>query len=352
MAGPDADEALLKVVDVARDVRSCPGFHERMAQTHATLAKELASIAWSTWVCDPADPSRLAATHNVSWSIDPARLAEYVESYRFLDPMAPSFLTARRALLSQFVPGSAYGADPFTADFLAPQGIRHILGLASRLPDGLILVSAFHRGPGRTGDFTADECLFAERAFDHLGRAAFGAMLREKVARLLSDATASAPAGSGALIFDALGDVVHADAGALKLLRELESLGALEALSDDAVTLAGRPCGGVLERRCPLSRARSLHARLAGFAFSGGERGVLVTLVEEQLDPLDARLRHAGLTARERVIARLAADGHGNDGIAFHLGIAPATVAVHLTRIFRKTGVTGRVALARWVHGR
>lgn len=345
-----SEDALRKVVDVSRDVRSCPGFLERMEQTHAVVAEGLAADAWSTFVFDPADPARFMATHSLLRN-RASRLDEYVAHYRFLDPMGSTFNLPRPILLSDFVPDAAFGADAFTADFLAPDDLRYILGVSNPMPGGLLLVSAFHRGKARAGDYTPSDRSFAARASAHLARAAFGAMLREKVVVLLAGAT-TAPAGVGTLIFDALGDVVHADARALTVLRDLEALGALEALSDDAVTLASCPPGTALERRCALSGARSLLARLSSFALSGRERGVLTTLLEEEVDPVAARLRRAGITPRQRVIARLAADGLGNDGIAFELGISPATVSVHLTRIFRKTGVTGRVGLTRWLHGR
>jgi DNA-binding NarL/FixJ family response regulator len=52
------------------------------------------------------------------------------------------------------------------------------------------------------------------------------------------------------------------------------------------------------------------------------------------------------LTPREREIARLVADGLRNANIAARLGIAEATVAVHLKRIFAKLGIASRVDLA------
>jgi DNA-binding CsgD family transcriptional regulator len=53
-----------------------------------------------------------------------------------------------------------------------------------------------------------------------------------------------------------------------------------------------------------------------------------------------------GLTAREREIAGLVAQGLRNANIAARLGIAEATVAVHLKRIYDKLDITSRVDLA------
>jgi len=54
----------------------------------------------------------------------------------------------------------------------------------------------------------------------------------------------------------------------------------------------------------------------------------------------------AGLTEREVEIARLASEGKSNKAIARVLGISPRTVGTHLSRIYRKLGVSSRAALA------
>ncbi|CAO5166530.1 Transcriptional regulator, luxR family [Frankia sp. AiPs1] len=65
----------------------------------------------------------------------------------------------------------------------------------------------------------------------------------------------------------------------------------------------------------------------------------------ERLDPgtnvLDV------LTPRERQIATAAAGGATSRRIALDLGLSPRTVDAHLTRIYRKLGVSSRVALVR-----
>lgn len=56
--------------------------------------------------------------------------------------------------------------------------------------------------------------------------------------------------------------------------------------------------------------------------------------------------RLALLTPRERDVVRLVTAGACNKEIASRLAITEATVKVHLTTIFRKVGVTGRLPLA------
>lgn len=52
------------------------------------------------------------------------------------------------------------------------------------------------------------------------------------------------------------------------------------------------------------------------------------------------------LTLREKSVAKLAGEGEPNGRISKKLGIAPATVSVHLSKIFRKMGVKSRMELA------
>jgi DNA-binding NarL/FixJ family response regulator len=77
--------------------------------------------------------------------------------------------------------------------------------------------------------------------------------------------------------------------------------------------------------------------------------------------PLDPRAAHAvltrgtpeagsTLTARERDVLRLVAEGLPNKQIARALGITEKTVKAHMTKIFAAIGVTDRTAAALWAH--
>ena len=77
--------------------------------------------------------------------------------------------------------------------------------------------------------------------------------------------------------------------------------------------------------------------------------------------PLDPRAAHAvltratpeagsTLTAREREVLKLVAEGLPNKQIARALGITEKTVKAHMTKIFAAIGVTDRTAAALWAH--
>lgn len=59
----------------------------------------------------------------------------------------------------------------------------------------------------------------------------------------------------------------------------------------------------------------------------------------------------AALSPRERLVARLLAQGCTDKQIARELGIGVPTVRTYLRRMAEKTGVTRRAALARWGRG-
>jgi non-specific serine/threonine protein kinase len=55
------------------------------------------------------------------------------------------------------------------------------------------------------------------------------------------------------------------------------------------------------------------------------------------------------LTAREREVAALIAQGHSNRAIAQALYIEVKTVEAHLTRILAKLGASSRLQVAIWM---
>jgi DNA-binding NarL/FixJ family response regulator len=63
---------------------------------------------------------------------------------------------------------------------------------------------------------------------------------------------------------------------------------------------------------------------------------------------------HEGESARQRLTARqvellaLVAEGLTNAEVGSRLGITPATVGLHLSRIYRALGVPNRLAAVRW----
>ena len=107
---------------------------------------------------------------------------------------------------------------------------------------------------------------------------------------------------------------------------------------------------GVVRRRARQKRA----ARDAiGAALTGFEQLGAVTWVEKARDELGSiggRQREEGLTAAERRVAALVAEGRTNREVAAALFLGERTVASHLTHIYAKLGVRSRTELVRRLH--
>ncbi|MFL6066934.1 MAG: ATP-binding protein [Gaiellaceae bacterium] len=106
---------------------------------------------------------------------------------------------------------------------------------------------------------------------------------------------------------------------------------------------------GVVQRRARKKRA-ARDAILA--ALQGFERLGALTWIEKarnELGSIGGRTREEGLTAAERRVAVLVAQGRTNREVAAALFLGERTVASHLTHIYAKLGVRSRTELARKV---
>ena len=130
-----------------------------------------------------------------------------------------------------------------------------------------------------------------------------------------------------------------------------EAIGVLEpgpARYELALALAGH--GARLRRSGQRTQAREPLLRALDLAERSGAAG-LAAEVKRELLAAGARPRRAALTgpdaltAGERRVAALAADGASNRQIAEHLFITQATVETHLRHAFRKLSITSRVGL-------
>jgi len=106
----------------------------------------------------------------------------------------------------------------------------------------------------------------------------------------------------------------------------------------------------------------ALAAGAVGYLLKDSEPAEVVAAVRAAAEghaPLDPRvagalLPHrrdapgADLSAREREVLELVAEGLANKQIAKRLGIAERTVKVHLGNVFRRIGVTDRTSAALW----
>lgn len=105
--------------------------------------------------------------------------------------------------------------------------------------------------------------------------------------------------------------------------------------------------GVVLKDMAPqllLEAVREVHSGAQWFEKGLGGRALRRLLSRDAAESSAARL----LSAREKEIVRLAAEGLRNLAIADRLGITTGTVKAHMHNIYEKLGVTSRVELANY----
>jgi len=143
------------------------------------------------------------------------------------------------------------------------------------------------------------------------------------------------------LVAAARGDVDHA----LALLAQ--ALGEHEAVGDPFGRGRALLALGVVRRRARQKRParQAFEAAVEAFETIGALRWAANARAE--LGRVSGRKRAAGLTAAERRVAALVAEGRTNREVASALFLGERTVASHLTHIYAKLGVRSRTELAR-----
>ena len=283
---------------------------------------------------------------------DPGLLDDYLAHYQTSDPMGASIAQARGepiALSDCVVPGR-FGSDPYTGELLPRLQIEHVLGLSLRLPDGKTLALAIQREGGQ-GDFSRKERQLLRLVGPELARAAVGVLLRERVAHL---ADTEVDHRAGGVLISERGGIEEIDVGARSLIAKhpdvlttqlFEAVVAralaepTDVLCSSVEVVPGQDSTAIRITLTELENARTDDSREFFL--------VIEHLVPPSVDSFETVADKHSLTSRERQVARLAVAGHGNRGIAHHLGISPVTVGVHLGRIYKKVHVAGRVDLAR-----
>jgi DNA-binding CsgD family transcriptional regulator len=104
---------------------------------------------------------------------------------------------------------------------------------------------------------------------------------------------------------------------------------------------------GTLRRRArqKLPAREAIESAIDGFETIGA--GGWAMKARNELGRIGGRTRAEGLTAAERRVAALVAEGRTNREVAAALFLTERTVASHLTRVYAKLGVRSRTELAR-----
>ena len=109
--------------------------------------------------------------------------------------------------------------------------------------------------------------------------------------------------------------------------------------ADAAEAIACGARGIILKEAAPDQLIEAVRTVFAGGTWFNEQLALGAMRFLLQRDKLGA------ITAREREIVRMVAQGHRNKSIGEALGISEGTVKIHLNNIYRKLGVDGRLAL-------
>lgn len=343
------------LLGIARDATLGLTFGERLEAIGETLSVLVPVTSLSAVVINPKAPSESLAANAYFRNGSVESVVTYVTNYIPDDPMNPALGEANGVpvLLSDYITSRQFGRDAYTGEFLPKYGLRHLLGCASRMPDGGVLAFALHREPP-LGDFTPREREFMRLVSPDITRAAYGAILQEKIKQARSRPRDQAGTCTGTILFDSSGELLYCDRGAFVLLDRLKVtsglLGADVLMAD--VRHAARCPDAITIRFYPLVNGGWLRATFSCFETEGQKILAGLSTVEQgSRDLFDALARRAHLTSREREIAALAIQGLGNRDIARRLGISTVTVGVHLTHVYAKTGVTSKNELTALMLG-
>jgi len=331
---------------VSRDAATGCTFDERMI----TLARHIARViphASTMFTVLPVAPSE-DPVRFVHLNSNPDVLQEYAEHYYKLDPSHERCRAkiGEPFLLSDVVPHDRYGKDEYTSDCLQRADIRHILGGWLPLPRGMALQITFAR-PAGTEDFDAHDLKIANLIAPDLVRAAFGALLSERLAELRKHGGADERAGIVA--FDDSGEITHVQPAAIQICERVKPRGGLPGdvlapLVLPLLGLAAISAGSTNERDIPLRGNDWAHVTATHTG-----RGIvclLEVLMRGSSRHLAAIGKSYGLTPREQEVAALAIKGLANKEIGLALSLSPITVKLHLSRVYKKAHVGSRTELA------
>jgi DNA-binding CsgD family transcriptional regulator len=366
------DEELIALIDliyeVALDIDLLPSVLIRLADAVGAAQVAMTSM-----------DRRANVVATIAPRFDPDLLASWKEYWAFQDP-----ILARAALqppgeiytLDSLMPREEFAVTPVFNEFWRPAEISLTMGANLLVEDQFSAMIGFANVIGKD-TVTAEQMHIFEAVLRHLIRAArISRRLWEMELKHVAAAERLGAQKEGALLTDALGRVVHANAAAKAMLDDRSGIfldnGRLTAADGSGIlqrliascartTPAPGGPGGEIKILRELSHS-PLHvmvtplrskARLADIPWiSIGTPVAIVTVRDPDLDRRRREVnlrRRFGLTIAESRLATEILKGDGRAAAARRRGISNATAKSHLSIIFEKTGTHRQAELIRLV---
>jgi DNA-binding NarL/FixJ family response regulator len=159
--------------------------------------------------------------------------------------------------------------------------------------------------------------------------------------RLGRDALVAQVTRCRGLICASRGDLAEADATLERAVAKLEAAGDPFGRARALLAL------GIVRRRARQRRAAQEATQEAAILFEACGAEGWAERARSEGGRIGGRRREKGLTAAERRVAALVAEGRTNREVATALFVGERTVETHLSHIYSKLGVRSRTELAR-----
>jgi DNA-binding CsgD family transcriptional regulator len=337
-------EQILTLLEITREAQLHSTFRERMEAIARYLGRLVPATSLVAVIHDPnaLEVAGMRGGEIRPLPIPPERFL-YVEGYALEDARefgAPYLTEVRVAPLGpekRNVPrllGPGPPAEP--AAYLPKPNAAHFVGAVMAMPHDLVLSYALSRAT----PFEESELEAFEAALVDIARVTRRALLADGVAG--SPFPVGGRRGAGIVVFDAAGRITSEDEGATTLARKPEHRALLAAAARRLAAASGE--APVAEETIRLDDGW-LRASLSRHGSPATVVALLTLVARGSRAYFDAVAHRYKLTPRERDVATLAVQGLGTRELAGNLGMSPITAKLHLSSIFRKTGVERRTGL-------
>jgi DNA-binding CsgD family transcriptional regulator/GAF domain-containing protein len=299
---------------------------------------------------DLVDPETTHRTFSAAVNVSDAFVARYRRSAWKVDPVrAAAYATGRPAYNMELMSPEEWMESEVYRRALRLHSMRHLVEVPVPSAGRIVGHLNFARSEP-AHDFSADEIRVAEALAHVLGLAIEGMDTHKQLARERDQALAALElAGTAIVISDPDEPELRLNEAARRLLSTV--VDAEQRLHQ----LLARPLtGGGFSRRVDVQLVTGETGVVHAHANPSPDRdGGLVAVLElGREQPGIAPGAVAALTPREREVAALVVDGHGDREIAEQLRLSRHTVSQHVKSIYRKLNVGSRVGLARLLLGR
>lgn len=350
-------EQVARLLDVVRATYEGATYLDRMAAFASELKRIVPYNNIQTLMVQPATmaappPNNVYTEHE---DLGAPITQNYPVHYWTLDPCRAYCLgpgMGKLTLLSRFLSDRMYGHEEYSADLLRHADVRHILGGATPMPDGWVMVLSIQRGIG-TADFRPDDVDAVQTVFPALARSAFCSLLLQGWTEASARSTEQADFGS--VVFSRSGEIVGGDPSGRAILADLDTGDRLvsEALLEELQPLIAPDAAAWSTTRVWSTRSGGWASVTLACPDQSGDLAVVVRRLAPEGEAWAAtEAQRVRLTPREFQAARLACEGLTNAQIGGRLNIAAHTVGVHLGRALAKLGASSRYELPTRLLGR